>query len=189
MAESLRTRAVVLVFLSVLGLWFLWSGHLSFSHPLLLVFGVLSALLVTGLCWRMGLLDEETMPLQLLPRGLAYAPWLLWQILLSCIDVLRRGLSPRLDIDPTVLTVEGSQETDLGLVVYAHSITLTPGTVSIDSDAGAHTIKVHTISKAGAEALVEGEMDRRVHRVEGASKDRAPQDKASKGQTSGESGA
>ncbi|MEM8993859.1 MAG: Na+/H+ antiporter subunit E [Acidobacteriota bacterium] len=182
MAESLRTRAVVLVFLSVLGLWLLWSGHLSFSHPLLLIFGVLSAVLVTGLCRRMGLLDEETMPLQLLPRGLVYTPWLLWQILLSCLDVLRRGLSPQLDISPTVLTIEGGQKSDLGLVVYAHSITLTPGTVSIDSDAGAHTIKVHALSKAGADALAEGEMDRRVCRVEGAVE-------GSKGPASTESGA
>lgn len=166
MAESFKTRAAGLVFLSVLGLWLLWSGHLSFSHPLLLIFGVLSAVLVTALCSRMGLLDEETMPLHVLPRALTYLPWLLWQVVVSCFDVLRRGLKPELDIDPTVLTVEGSQKTDLGLVVYAHSITLTPGTVSIDSDAGAHTIKVHTISQAGADALLEGEMDRRVRKVE-----------------------
>ncbi|MEM1176945.1 MAG: Na+/H+ antiporter subunit E [Acidobacteriota bacterium] len=178
MAERLRTRAAAFVFLSVLGLWFLWSGHLSFSHPLLLAFGVLSATLVTALCWRMGLLDEETMPLQLIPRGLFYAPWLLWQILLSCIDVLRRGLSRELDISPTVLTVEGSQKSDIGLVVYAHSITLTPGTVSIDSDASAHKIKVHALSKDGADDLIAGEMDRRVSRVEG-DETSAPQEASS----------
>ena len=167
MAESLRTRAAAFVFFSVIGLWFLWSGHLSFSHPLLLAFGLISAVLVTWLCVRMGLIDEETMPWQLLPRGLFYLPWLLWQIIVSCLDVLRRGLKPGFDLDPTVITVEGSQESDLGLVVYANSITLTPGTVSIDSDAGAHTIKVHALSSAGAETLKGGEMDRRVKKVSG----------------------
>lgn len=167
MAESLRTRAAAFVFFSVVGLWLLWSGHLSFSHPLLLLFGVFSAALVTWLCWRMGLIDEETMPWQFLLRLLAYLPWLLWQIVLSSIDVLRRGLTPGFDVEPTVITVEGSQESDLGLVIYANSITLTPGTVSIDSDAFAHKIKVHALSEAGAEALRGGEMDRRVKRVEG----------------------
>ena len=159
-------RAAIYLFLVVSGLWLAWSGHFSFSHPLLGVFGLVSAVFVVWLCWRMDLVDEEAVPLHLTPGTLRYVPWLAWQVVLSALDVLRRCIT--LDVDPAVVTIEGSQRTDVGFVSYANSITLTPGTTSIDSDAVAHLITVHAISKDGAEALLQGEMDRRVAAVEGA---------------------
>ena len=77
----------------------------------------------------------------------------------------RRALGPGLDISPTLLRVSASQKTDLGRVIYANSITLTPGTVSVDVEGG--TILVHALSRDGAAALEEGEMDRRVTRMMG----------------------
>ena len=52
-----------------------------------------------------------------------------------------------------------------GGIQYTAPSTLTPGTVSVDLDPG--VIRVHAISRAGAEALEEGEMDRRVSQIEG----------------------
>lgn len=158
-------RAAIFLFLAVCGLWIAWSGHLSFSHPLLAVFGLVSASLVVWLCWRMDLVDGETVPLHLTGRTLRYVPWLGWQVVVASWDVLRRSLT--LDVEPVVFTIEGSQRTDLGLVSYANSITLTPGTTSIDSDAEAHLITVHAITKEAADALRRGDMDRRVARIEG----------------------
>ena len=167
-AESGKRRTGLRIFLSTFVLWLLGSGRFSFEHPLLLVLGLASAALVTALCRRMNLFDEEALPVQLLlPRVPFYLPWLLVEIMRSSVDVLRRGLTPGFDLEPTVLTVEGSQRSDLGLVVYANSITLTPGTVSIDSDTHAHLITVHAIAEEDAEALREGDMDRWIRRLEG----------------------
>jgi multicomponent Na+:H+ antiporter subunit E len=68
-------------------------------------------------------------------------------------------------IAPTVFTVTGSQKSELGLVVYANSITLTPGTVTIDLTD--NKLTVHALTKAGLEGVESGEMDRRVAWLEG----------------------
>ena len=82
----------------------------------------------------------------------------------SNLDVSRRILSPRLPISPTVVWVPASQKSEMGRVIFANSITLTPGTVSIDVREG--EIEVHALSKEGADALLEGEMNRRVAAIE-----------------------
>ncbi|MEM6793946.1 MAG: Na+/H+ antiporter subunit E [Acidobacteriota bacterium] len=160
-----RPRATAFVFAGVLGCWLLWSGHFTLDHGLLMALGLLSALLVTALCRRMGIVDDEAMPLLVFARGLAFLPWLSLQITLSCLDVLRRSLSPGTRLSPEVLEVEGDQESDLGLVVYANSLTLTPGTVSIDTYE--QRITVHAISRRAADDLEAGAMNRWVQWVEG----------------------
>ena len=67
---------------------------------------------------------------------------------------------------PTVVRVKAGQRSDLGRVIFANSITLTPGTVSLWL--GEDTIEVHALTEAGAEALSGGEMNRRVSAIEGA---------------------
>jgi multicomponent Na+:H+ antiporter subunit E len=64
-----------------------------------------------------------------------------------------------------VINVKASQKTDLGMVIYANSITLTPGTVTIDLQG--NRLKVHALTRDTAASLLKGEMDRRVSRVEG----------------------
>ncbi len=84
----------------------------------------------------------------------------MWQIVIANIDVARRVLSPSLPISPTLIRVKASQSTDLGQAIYANSITLTPGTISIDVEDG--EILVHALTREGAQSLLDGEMDRRV---------------------------
>jgi len=78
----------------------------------------------------------------------------------SNIDVARRILSPGVPISPKLIEVPASQRTDLGKVIYANSITLTPGTISIRIRDG--MILVHALSEEAADELLQGEMDRRV---------------------------
>ena len=73
----------------------------------------------------------------------------------------RRVLRPRPDISPTLITVDVDQKTDLGRVLYANSITLTPGTISLYFDAERRKLTVHALSREGAEGLASGEMGRR----------------------------
>ena len=159
-------RPTIFLWIVVFGLWLAWSGHYSFEHPLLMGIGVASATVVTLLCRRMGLVDSEITPLHLTGRTLQYIPWLAWQVVKSCWEVLRIGLSKQ-GARPRVATMLAGQKTSLGLVTYANSITLTPGTLSIETDAGERTIKVHALSDSTLAALQTNEMDRRVREVEG----------------------
>jgi multicomponent Na+:H+ antiporter subunit E len=145
------------------GTWLMLSGH---TEPLILGFGVVSVAAVVAVSMRMGIVDEEGAPTALRPLGVAaYVPWLLWQVVLSGLDVSRRILSPGLAISPRVVSVEPSQRSTIGKVLYANSITLTPGTVSVRMYDG--SILVHALHEGTASDLEGGEMDRRVAAVEG----------------------
>ncbi len=138
-------------------LWLLLSGHFE---PLLIGFGIMSCAMVVAISLRMDVGDREGHPIQLGWKAFIYIPWLLVEIIKSNIDVARHILNPRLQISPTRVRVKASQKSALGQVIYANSITLTPGTVSLIVDDG--HIDVHALTAEGAAGLATGEMDRRV---------------------------
>lgn len=143
--------------------WLLLSGHYT---GLLIALGVASAVAVAALAWRMGVVDREGHPIHLVGRALVYWPWLIVEIVKSALRVSRLILDPALPISPTLVRVRASQKSALGVTLYANSITLTPGTISVD--VSGNDIVVHAIEKAGADSLEEGGMDRRVTAFEGA---------------------
>ena len=161
------TRAILLsVWLACT--WLLWSGHTE--EPLLLAFGALSVAVVIFLAWRMNVIDAESEPYQLGARPLVYLPWLLWEIAKANLHVARVIFTPSLPIQPRLVRIRATQKTDLGLVILANSITLTPGTVTLDVRDG--TLLVHALTRKSAEGLESGEMDRRVTWLEGSGEDR-----------------
>jgi multicomponent Na+:H+ antiporter subunit E len=146
------------------GLWLLLSGLYA---PLLLILGAVSSVFVAWIAQRMGLLAPEPGSVWLRPlRCLAYMPWLAWQIAKAYVDVALRILVPSKGISPRVLRVPSTQASDLARALYANSITLTPGTISID--VGGDEITVHALSREGAEDLAGGEMGERVSALERA---------------------
>ncbi len=147
--------------LFLLAIWLLLSGHYT---PLMLTLGVLSTLFVVFLATRADLIDRETQPTLLKPSVLLYWFWLGREIIKSNIDVARRILNPRLPISPNIFTVRAGQKTELGRVTYANSITLVPGTVTVDVDEDVFT--VHALTQSAATDLKRGEMNRRVCNVE-----------------------
>ncbi len=146
----------------LMGSWLLWSGHYT---VLITSFGVLSVIGVVALCLRLGILDEEAQPFFLFFRFLRYLPWLVWEVFKANWDVVRVILSPSLPIHQRLVRVKASQNTDLGQVLYANSITLTPGTVSLDVRDGA--ILVHALTDGSYQGLKSGVMDAKVAKVEG----------------------
>lgn len=152
---NLKHALNLAVFLFVL--WLLLSGHYT---SVLLLCGVLSTLLVVLLSARSDLIDRQTQPILIRPSVLLYWMWLGWQVIKSNIDVARRILDPRMPISPNILTVKAGQKTDLGRVTYANSITLVPGTVSMDVEDD--EIVVHALTQRAADELMDGEMNRRV---------------------------
>ena len=135
-------------------------------QPLMLCFGLASCLLTAWLVSRLQVTDRKEPKLAIIARLAGYIPWLIKEIVISNIDVAKRIWQKDMPISPTIATVQASQKTALGLVIHANSITLTPGTLSIDVEDGA--IEVHALVADSLEPLHEGDMDRRVAKLEGA---------------------
>ena len=148
---------------SVLGLlWLLLSGILE---GWLLTLGLCSIVVVVTFANRMDVIDREGHPIHISWRALLYWPWLAREIVRANIDVASVILSPNMPITPKVIRINATQVTELGHVFYANSITLPPGTVTLSLENGA--MGVHSLTKSAEEGLLSGEMDRRVHSVEG----------------------
>ncbi|WP_455235026.1 Na+/H+ antiporter subunit E [Thiogranum longum] len=142
-------------------MWLLLSGHYT---SMLLGLGMLSVVFVVLITLRVNLVDRELHPLLIKPSALWYSLWLSREIVKSNIDVARRILDPRLPISPNMLEVKATQRTELGRVSYANSITLVPGTVSMNVEND--IITVHALTLEAAADLRRGEMDRRVREME-----------------------
>jgi multicomponent Na+:H+ antiporter subunit E len=154
----------VVLAIAATGSWLLWSGHFE---PLMLVWMVISVGLVVWAAHRLGTLDDEGVPLPILrPALLPYLGWLVSQVVLSNRDVVRRIWSRDPGLDPQTLVVDASQRSAAGRVLYANSITLTPGTVSVRM-VDEH-ILVHALHQGTADDVRGGDMDRRVRALEGA---------------------
>lgn len=143
-----------------------WMINSGFFKPMLLTFGVLSVAAVLALTWRMNKQDGESfsmiMPTWRLP---GYLAWMVGQIVQSNIDVAKRVWRGRDAISPVIFTTRANQKTEVAKVLYANSITMTPGTITLS--VRGDVLEVHALSQEGAEELKKGEMDRRVAALEG----------------------
>lgn len=153
---------LITLLVSLVAAWLLWSG---LYKPLLLGLGAFSCLLVLYLARRMQLTDARVFTLGLLPRILGYWGWLFKEIVKSNIDVARVILDPELRMQPQVVEIESETELETGQAILGNSITLTPGTVTLD--VFDNKLSVHCLTEAGARALRDGEMNRRVRAVMG----------------------
>ena len=155
---------LVATFAVLSGIWLLWSGITD--NPLILGFGVASVLGVMAVSSRMDRVAEAGRSYRLGLRPLLYLPWLVWQIVIANIDVARIILNPKLPISPRLISAPANQKTVVGQVMYANSITLTPGTLSTDVREG--EIEVHALTQAAMEDLKSDDRDRRVSATEAA---------------------
>jgi len=151
------------LFLSLLAFWLLLSGHYT---AWLVGAGVLVAAAVAFAAHAVGIGDREGHPVDRIAAGLLYWPWLVVEILKSTLDVTKVILSGRRP-EPRFFTVDFGPRTPVGIATYANSITLTPGTITVEVDPVDHRFRVHALTAAGEAGVKEGGMDRRVTRFEG----------------------
>ena len=143
-------------------LWALLSGR---PAPLQALLGLCSVAFVVVLVGRMRRAEGTRVEVHLRWFALArYAPWLLGRVLLANLDVARRALRREMRLAPVLLRVPARQRSELGRVLFANSITLTPGTVSIRLSGG--EVEVHALTREAAVDLAGGEMGRRVAELE-----------------------
>jgi multicomponent Na+:H+ antiporter subunit E len=154
---------VVAAFALLFAFWLLLSG---FFTPFLIAAGVGSSIAVVWFARRMDMIDVEAFPLVMWRMTFRYWPWLLKEIVKSGWAVTRIVLDPKLPASPTLVRFKPGQRTPVGLVTHANSITLTPGTITIE--ATPEEFLVHGLTREGALGCIDSEMDRRVAALEAA---------------------
>jgi len=142
--------------------WILLSGYFE---PFLLTAGAGSALFVVWLARRMRIVDREGHPIQMIASVVLYWPWLIKEIAKCARDVSRIILDPRLPISPVMVRFKPTQKSQAGLATHANSITLTPGTITVEATQA--EFLVHGLTRAFGASVIDSEMDARVSRVEG----------------------
>ena len=156
MSGRSRYAGIAALALLLVAAWLLWSG---IYKPLLLWLGAFSCALSLYIAHRVGFFEQST-GLHLLPRLPRFSLWLLVEIVKSSLEVVRLVLDPKLPISPTVVEIEAEPEDDVGQVLLANSITLTPGTVTLD--VFDNRLLVHCVTREGARAIEAGDANRRV---------------------------
>ncbi|PCI65737.1 MAG: cation transporter [Gammaproteobacteria bacterium] len=154
-------RHTLTLFVTLTVFWLLNSGH---NTVLMTLLGLVSIIFVLYVAHKMDVVDHESQPVHLSLKFPGYFLWLLKELVLANISVVKSIWLGNSTISPCLMTIKSSQKTDLGIVIYANSITITPGTVSVDLIGD--RITVHSLFKENIEFLKAGEMDRRVTELE-----------------------
>lgn len=164
-ASRLSFFAFALTFVIMFLVWIILSGKFDIFH---LSLGLISCAIVSYLSSDLlfsspqikGFLSQSV-------QFVRYIPWLMVEIFKANLHVTYLVFHPRMMelIDPRIVKFRSELKSDLALVTFANSITLTPGTitvsVSIDGD-----FKVHAIDKASGDPLP-GEMETRIAKAFG----------------------
>lgn len=143
-------------------LWTAMSGHFE---GLILALGAATIGLTVWLAHKMRLVDEEGMPLQTAKGIIPYGFWLLREVVQSNWAVGKIIVSKDAEIAPSVIEVRDGQRTDVGRALYANSISLTPGTVTLEADGT--MMRVHALRDDIAGDVQDGDMERHVAKVDG----------------------
>lgn len=161
LVSSIMVRVLTFL-LTLFVFWLLLSGMFT---PFLIAAGFGCSVAILLMVRHMNGIGGDSQPIHL--RRLAFAayhPWLIREILFSAWDVTKRILDPRLPITPTLVEFTPAQTTDIGLVIHANSITLTPGTITVEAEHG--RFLVHALSREAAAGLAGSEMDKRCAALE-----------------------
>ena len=155
-----RLTSIVILFVLLAVTWLVWSGIFK---SLLLFLGLVSSVICLWLALRMRFFDDYLFSLPVGMSFLGYLIWLTREVIKSSLAVAKIVLSPSLPISPRVARIRADSEHPYDQVLFANSITLTPGTITIFVNVfGTYT--VHAIDKHSAEALP-GKMEAKVERI------------------------
>ncbi len=146
--------------IALVGFWLGMSGHFS---PLLLSLGGVSVLVCLILAYRLDVIDREGAPYVRIVGFVMYIPWLMKEIVKANWTVIRACVKADLDIVPALVKVKTVCSSDLAKVTFANSITLTPGTVTVEVEG--NRLLVHALYEQDAQPEAFIEMDRRSSRA------------------------
>ncbi len=154
-------RNFTLTFLILFGFWIMLSARFDSFH---LILGIICSLLVAYLSYDLLFFNVRLGDFRIRARRfLQSAPWFLGQIFSANLHVAYLALSPRMPIDPQIIRFKTKLESDISWVAMANSITLTPGTITVDIREG--EFFVHALDKKVAYDLNTGEMEDKIAHV------------------------
>lgn len=154
-------RHTIILSLTLVTFWLLNSGH---NTTLMLSLCMISIIFVIYIAHRMDVVDHESQPMHLTLKLPGFYAWLNKEIILANFLVVKHIWLGNKSISPAFTTITASQKTDIGKVIYANSITLTPGTVTVNLQGD--QFMVHALLQESIKELKAGEMDRRVAQLE-----------------------
>lgn len=125
-----------------------WAALSGETAPMFVALGVASVALALLLAGRLRVIGRDASPYHRIVRLLVYLVWLLFEIFKANIAVIVRILSPGRSIDPDIVRLKAAGASDLSRALFANSITLTPGTVTVDIEGD--RLIVHVLARANA---------------------------------------
>ena len=149
-------KLIILIFLVLF--WYAFSGETGGFY---IEAGIFSCLLALYIAIKLGL------PRKLVHnyKIIKYIPWLFWQVLISGLYVTRLVFSRNLKLSPEFITLDTPGKRDVFYAMFANSITMTPGTVTLLINDKQGNVVAHAISAKAASELKSGAMARKVDEV------------------------
>ena len=144
-------------------LWACLSGRVD--DPMMIAFGALAVTAAVLTAWRIHSLDQEGSPYGNILGLAPYTFWLIGQIALANMSTVQRILGGRGAISPTLVRFRTQTPPGFARFVFANSITLTPGTVTVEVEDDA--LLVHALDERAVTAESLAKMERRVMRALG----------------------
>lgn len=152
------------MFLLLFAFWIILNGR--WTTEVALVGAVVSGLIYL-LAWKF--MDysprKEWAVAKRLPRVLQYLAFLVGEVFKSAWQVIQFIWSPKVEVQPVVNSFHTSLRTDAGKVVLANSITITPGTITVDIRGD--QLLVHCLDESLDSGLEGSDMERRIMKIEG----------------------
>ena len=168
----------ILTAVLLMALWFIMSEQIE---PKFLILGAGSSILIASLCLRTLTMrgissDRDYYLLNVnIPRFIVYFAWLLVQIAKSAVYVAWVSLFHMSEVEPSIAWFRADYDNPAARAMLANSITLTPGTITIDiTDDGLYS--VHALTNEVREGLLDGSMQAKVAWLYGETIDFAPVD-------------
>jgi len=151
-----RKLMPLLVFLII------WLGLTGIKSDLVYIFfAILTSVLVYYFANQLSLLPKK--PNIDLLKSIKYVFWLIAEIIKSSISVSKIAWRRNISIYPLLEPIISVQNTELGVVIYANSITLTPGTVTLSTED--NKLLVHALDIKFMRDLQDGTMDRKIEEI------------------------
>ncbi len=120
---------------TVIVLFLIWLFLTASLDPQELGFGLIMSLIVAAFAYEIfttrGLANLHP---KRVAYAIAYIPYFLWAMIMANLDVAYRVLHPKRPINPGIVECKTVLENDVGKLALANSITLTPGTITLDVD-------------------------------------------------------
>ena len=143
---------------STLALFVFWLLITWTFHYQSVIGGLVVCILVVAFCRDIMIFGEERPRVTLLNffRLIKYIASLIISMIEANIDVAKIVLSPKMPISPTFIEFKTNLKYDLTKVVFANSITLTPGTLTVELEDDVYL--VHGLTRKHAEGVIDWHM-------------------------------